>query len=145
MDDETTDLGGPSVASRGCGLVGCLLIGALLAAIVISAVALGGALEPLADRFLWGPHDVVREYFAAHRREDAARMQHLTCVGAGQLNPLFPFEFRAGSPYVEDEFPYPRDGGRVAIYYRLEPRGERAQALLEREDAGWRVCEFARG
>jgi hypothetical protein len=49
---------------------------------------------------------------------------------------------RAWTAGVEDEFPYPRPGGRLAIYYWVHSGlGERrAQALLEREDDGWRIC-----
>jgi hypothetical protein len=132
-----------SLVSRGCGWIGCLLVIGILVALGAGAYALGNALEPLADRFLWAPHDVVREYLDAWRREDTRRAERFLCAGTDELlDPLQPLGSRVGAPYVDDEFPYPRGGGRVAIYYRAELRGPRAQALLEREDDGWRICEL---
>ena len=143
--DEVVSTAGPSLASRGCGLIGCVLVLALLGGLGAGAFVLGNALEPLADRYLWAPHDVLREYFAASERGDTDRQRRFQCAGvAGLLDPLVPFGARLGSPFVDDEFPYPRAGGRIAIYYRVEQRGGRAQVLIEREDEGWRVCEFVR-
>ena len=103
----------------------------------------GRALEPLADRFLWAPHEAVAAYFDAYRLNEHERAQRLLCddVG-GLLDPAAPFGRTSGNPFVDDQFPYPRPGGRIGIYYRIEFRGERAQAMLEREDDGWRICEF---
>lgn len=145
-DEPDSAYGGrPSAGSRACGFIGCLLVLALLVGLGGGAFVLGNALEPLADRFLWTPHDVVREYFDAYERGDSDRQRRFQCAGVARLlDPLVPFGARLGRPYVADEFPYPREGGRLAIYYRLAARDGRAQALIEREDAGWRICEFAR-
>jgi hypothetical protein len=144
MDGEhASDTSGQSLVSRGCGWIGCLLLIGILVAVGAGVYALGNALEPFADRFLWQPHDVVREYLDAWRRDDAQRAERFVCSGVeGVLDPMAPLGSRVGAPYVDDEFPYPRAGGRVAIYYRAERFGPRAQALLEREDAGWRICEL---
>lgn len=147
--DEPTYEGAPDesrgagLISRGCGWLGCLLIIGVLVAIGAGIFALGNALEPLADRYLWQPHDVVRQYFDAWRQDDRQRAARFLCAGQTRpLDPMAALGSRVGSPYVDDEFPYPRDGGRVAIYYRGQSTGPRAQALLEREDEGWRICEF---
>jgi hypothetical protein len=133
----------PSLRSRGCGYLGCLLVIALLVALGVGAFALGNALEPVADRFLWRPHDVVSTYFDAHQRGDMDRARRFLCEGVRQpLDPLTPLGTRVGRPYVDDEIPFPRPGGRVAIYYRADEHGPQAQALLEREDGGWRICAF---
>lgn len=141
------------VVSRGCGLVGCVLIIAVLAALGVGVFLLGNALEPLADKYLWAPHDVVREYLVAYEREDTMRARKFICSTPrsieeqlrGLLDPAAPL----GGPSawiagVDDPFPYPRANGRVAIYYTLRSAlGERrGQALLQREAEGWRICEF---
>ncbi|MDP8904219.1 MAG: hypothetical protein M3N29_02685 [Chloroflexota bacterium] len=120
LEQEQYGGGRQSIGSRACGVIGCLLVITLLVGLGAAAFALGNALEPLADRYLWAPHDVVREYFDAWRRDDRPRMQRFLCEGVnGVLDPQAPFDHRVGSPYVEDDFPYPRPGGRLAIYYRL--------------------------
>ncbi len=132
-----------SLASRGCGYIGCALLIVIVVGLGLGAIALGDALEPLADRFVWAPHDVVREYFAAHDRDDMERARRFLCQGVSRpLDPLAALGRSGGRPYVEDEFPYPRSGGHVAIYYRAEQHGARAQALLQREEGGWRICAF---
>ncbi|HVM30091.1 MAG TPA: hypothetical protein VM305_04900 [Candidatus Limnocylindrales bacterium] len=137
------DHSGPSVRQRGCGWLGCALVILLLGAIGAGLLAAGNALEPLADRYIWQPHDVVREYFAAHRRGDHDRARRFQCEGTtGLLDPYAPLGRQLGAPFVEDELPYPRSAGQVAIYYRAEQHGRRAQALLQREEAGWRICSF---
>lgn len=142
-DSTAGDEGRPGVLSRGCGWLGCLLIIGVLVAIGVGVFALGNALEPLADRYLWQPHDIVREYLDAWQRGDSERAAGFLCTGLqAPLDPMAALDSRVGSPYVEDELPYPRPGGRVAIYYRAQPSGPRAQALLEREDEGWRICAF---
>jgi len=142
------DVRPPGAASRGCGLIGCVLVIAVLGALGFGAFFLGNALEPLADRYLWAPHDVVRESLIAYEKEDAVRARKFTCVAlrAGRLpDPAAPLGGpSAWTAAVDDQFPYPRANGRVAIYYRLrssvaQPRG---QALLQREEDGWRICEF---
>jgi hypothetical protein len=139
---------GPSLRERGCGLIGCLLIIAVLVGLGGLVYFGGRALEPLADRFLWAPHDVVREYLIAYEDDDRDRARNFLCsdvAGGPLLNPAEP----VGSPGswtagVDDTFPYPRPGGRLAIFYNVRSGlGEqRAQALLEREDEGWRICAF---
>ncbi len=135
-------------ASRGCGLIGCLLIIAVLAALGAGVFLLGNALEPLADKYLWAPHDVVREYLIAYERDDTARARKFVCsaIRTGQLpDPAGPLGgSSAWTAGVDDQFPYPRGNGRVAIYYTLRSGvGERRdQAILQREDDGWRICEF---
>jgi hypothetical protein len=133
--------------SRGCGVIGCLLIVVVLAGLLVGALALGNALEPLADRFLWSPADVVREYLAAYEKNDTARAHKFVCDGvAGAPNPGEPVGTDGTSAFVDDSFPYPRDNGRLAIYYAVNVPGfsnpKKAQALLHREDAGWRICAF---
>ena len=108
----------------------------------------GQALEPLADRYLWAPHDVVREYLVAYEAEDTERARRFLCsdIRSGRLlDPAQP----VGSPsawtaHVDDTFPYPRPGGRLAIYYEVRSAlgDRRSQALLEREEAGWRICDL---
>jgi hypothetical protein len=138
----------PSAGSRGCGLIGCILIIALLAALGAGVFLMGNALEPLADKYLWAPHDVVREYLAAYERDDTERARTFTCTGisAARLpDPAAPLGApTAWTAGVEDQFPYPRANGRVGIYYTLRSGlGERrGQALLQREEDGWRICEF---
>ena len=103
----------------------------------------GRALEPLADRFLWAPHELVSAYFEAYQMDDVARAERFLCAGVdGPLDPAAPFGRTSGNPFVDDKFPYPRERGRIGIYYRIEFRGDRGQALLEREEDGWRICEF---
>ena len=134
-----------SRGSRGCGVIGCLLVIGIFVALGAGALAMGNALEPLADRFLWAPHDVVREYIAAYDNDDLERARRFLCsdVRAGRpLDPGAPFGASASNAFVEDELPYPRPGGQLAIYYRVDRFGPRAQALLEREDDGWRICAF---
>jgi hypothetical protein len=137
---------GPNLRERGCGLIGCLLIIGVLVGLGAVAYFGGRALEPLADRFLWAPHDVVREYLIAYEDDDTERARRFLCedIRSGSLlDPAVP----VGSPSawtagVEDQFPYPRAGGRLGIYYSVRSGlGERrAQALLEREEEGWRIC-----
>lgn len=119
------------------GLLTILGAGALLA---------GYALEPIADRYLWAPHDVVREYLGAYQNGDTERARRFVCQeisSAGLPDPAAPVgRPRAWSAAVDDEFPYPRPDGRVGIYYRVTSGvgDRRAQALLEREEGGWRIC-----
>jgi hypothetical protein len=141
--DQESRPRGPSLRQRGCGLIGCLLIIVVFVGLGAGFYFGGRALEPLADRFLWAPHEAVSAYFEAYRMNDLERAQRLLCDGVdGLLNPAAPFGRESGSPYVDDQFPYPRPGGRIGIYYRIEFRGDRGQALVEREDDGWRICEF---
>jgi hypothetical protein len=145
---DSTDVPGPTLRERGCGVIGCLLIVVVLVGLGALAYFGGRALEPFADRFLWAPHDVVREYLTSYEDEDAERARRFLCSdirGGRLLDPSTP----AGSPSawtagVEDQFPYPRAGGRVGIYYSVRSGlgVNRAQALLEREDEGWRICAF---
>jgi hypothetical protein len=150
LDEEpaAVETSGQSLASRGCGWIGCLLIIGILVAIGAGIYFAGNALEPLADRYLWQPHDVVREYLAAYEDDNTARAQRFICDGVPSQrlpDPAAPLgDFSTWTAAVEDTFPYPRANGRLAIYYRLttatgHPQG---QALLEREDDGWRICEF---
>ena len=136
----------PSRGSGACGVIGCLLMIGVLVALGAGVYFAGNALEPLADRFLWAPHDVVREYLAAYQDEDTERARRFLCsdIRSGRLlDPAQP----VGGPSawtagVEDTFPYPREAGRLAIYYEVRSGigDRRAQALLEREDEGWRIC-----
>jgi hypothetical protein len=138
----------PARGSRACAIIGCLLLIGILVAGVAGTFFLGNALEPIADRYLWAPHDVVREYFAAYEKSDDERARRFVCEGirsAGLPDPSAPFgEPSAWTAAVADEFPYPRPDGQVAIYYRLTSGlgDDRGQALLEREEGGWRICEF---
>ena len=142
-DDKEVTSRGPSLRDRGCGLIGCLLVIVVLVGLGAAAYFGGRALEPLADRFLWAPHEAVAAYFEAYRMNDAERAERFLCDGVdGLLNPAAPFGRETGSPYVDDHFPYPRPDGRLGIYYRIEFRGDRGQAMIEREDDGWRICEF---
>jgi hypothetical protein len=158
MDDEQLeaqepdpDQPAPSRGSGACGIIGCLLIIGVLVALAAGVYFGGQALEPLADRYLWAPHDVVREYLTAYEDDNTERARRFLCsdIRSGRLlDPAQP----VGSPSawtagVSDTFPYPRPGGQLAIYYFVQSGlGERqAQALLEREDDGWRICAFADG
>jgi hypothetical protein len=129
-------------------VIGCLLLIGILIAGVVSTFFLGNALEPIADRYLWAPHDVVREYLAAYEERDDDRARRFVCEGiksAGLPDPAAPFgEPGSWTASVEDEFPYPRPNGQVAIYYTLRSGAgdRRGQALLQREEGGWRICEF---
>jgi hypothetical protein len=145
MEEETQK---PSLASRGCGWIGCVAIIGIFVAIGAGLYFAGNALEPLADKYLWAPSDVVREYLAAYEDDNTDRARRFLCddVRTGRLlNPAAPLgNFSTWTAHVQDTFPYPRDNGRFAIYYELttatgSPRG---QALLQREDDGWRICEF---
>jgi hypothetical protein len=142
---------GDSLASRGCGLIGCVLILGVLVAIGAGIYFAGNALEPLADKYLWAPHDVVREYLTAYEDGKVERARQFVCdsAKAGRLpDPSAPVGGPgAWSAGVDDTFPYPRAGGRWAIYYvvRSSLGEDRAQALLEREEDGWRICEFVDG
>jgi hypothetical protein len=153
-DDEAFDQGvrdetntrGPSLRERGCGLIGCLLLIGLLVGFGAIVYFGGRALEPLADRFLWAPHDVVREYLTAYEDEETDRARRFLCSDI-RNGPLLDPSEPVGSPSawtasVEDEIPYPRENGRLAIYYQVRSvlGAPRAQALLEREDEGWRIC-----
>jgi hypothetical protein len=143
---EETYARGPNLRERGCGLIGCLVLIGLLVGFIAIVYFGGRALEPLADRFLWAPHDVVREYLLAYQDDDTERARRFLCsdIREGRLlDPSAP----VGSPgawtaSVEDEIPYPRANGRLAIYYEVTSvlGDKRAQALLEREDEGWRIC-----
>lgn len=136
----------PASGSRACGVIGCLLVVGVLVALVAGVWVLGNTLEPLADRFLWAPHDVVREYLAAYEDRDTERARRFLCRqqrAAGLLDPAAPVGGpSAWTASVEDEFPYPRSGGQVGIYYRVVSGlgDRRAQAYLEREEDGWRIC-----
>ncbi|MEO6350017.1 MAG: hypothetical protein ABIP53_05135 [Candidatus Limnocylindrales bacterium] len=138
----------PKRGSRGCGVIGCLLIIGILVAGVVGTFFVGNALEPLADRYLWTPDDVVREYFLAYASADDDRARRFVCEGiksAGLPDPSAPLgQPRAWTASVEDEFPYPRPNSQIAIYYTLRSGvgDERGQALLKREEGGWRICEF---
>lgn len=137
---------GPSLRERGCGWIGCLLLIGLLVGFGALMYFAGRALEPLADRFLWAPHDVVREYLVAYEEGDMARARQFVCAGMRDGAPPDPAapvgSPRAWTAGVDDTFPYPRANGRLAIYYSVRSGlGERrAQALLEREEEGWRIC-----
>ena len=148
LEEETR---GPSLASRGCGWIGCLLIIGILVAIGAGVYFAGNALEPLADKYMWQPHDVVREYLVAYEDDNTDRAQRFLCSDVPTRRLLDPAEplgdFSTWTAAVEDTFPYPRDGGQIAIYYELttaisSPTG---QALLRREDDGWRICSFEAG
>jgi hypothetical protein len=134
-----------------CGVIGCLLIIGVLVAMGAGVFFLGERLEPLADRYLWAPHDVVREYLAAYERGDTERARRFVCSdikSAGLPDPAAPVgDPRSWTAGVEDEFPYPRPNGQVGIYYAVRSSlGERrAQALLEREEDGWRICAVTTG
>lgn len=138
-----------SAGSRGCGVIGCLLLIGLLVAIGTGGLLLSDALDPLYDRFLRPPHEVVELYLDAYEREDEARARRLLCSDIRQgrlLDPSEPLGGRQRGLGGEiDEFPYPRADNRVAIYYTLDRFGSRAQALLGREDEGWRICAFEPG
>jgi hypothetical protein len=127
-------------------MIGCLLIIGVLVAGVVGTFFVGQQLEPLADRFLWAPHDVVREYLAAYERGDSDRARRFVCSdikSAGLPDPAAPAgDPRSWTAFVEDDFPYPRPNGQVSIYYavRSSVGDRRAQALLEREQDGWRLC-----
>jgi hypothetical protein len=137
---------GGSAGSRGCGIVGCLLVIVVLVGVAAGAMALTNVFEPLVDRYLWAPHDVVREYLDAYDRGDMDRAQRFLCSDTASARPPDPAGPMGGGGRgfggELDEFPYPRADGRVAIYYQLDQHGPRAQALLEREDEGWRICAF---
>lgn len=149
-DESSTEAG----ASRGCGVVGCVILVVMLVALGFGAATFAGAVDPILDRFRT-PDEVVREYMLSYEdgdRERAARFlcQELrTAVGAGPLrDPVAALEPEGASwrwRGVEDESPYPREGGRVAIYYEIDQPGTGArrtgQALLANED-GWRICAF---
>lgn len=145
-DDEQEVIestGGPSLRERGCGLIGCLLVIVVLGGLGFGIFVLGRQLEPLADKYLWAPHETVRAYFEAYEDRDTERASRFLCDGIdGLLDPLQPFDRPLGGPHVDDEFPYPRPNGRLAIYYQLGLNGPRGQAMIEREDDGWRICEF---
>lgn len=137
--------------SRGCGLLGCLVLILLLVAIGAGAAALAGVLDPIIDRFR-SPAEVVREYLAAYQDDDLERARRFLCadlrdsLGDAELpNPatVVDPDATAWTAGVEDEFPYPREGGRVGIRYevRLPIETRTAQALLVNED-GWRICGF---
>ena len=127
-----------------------MLIGIVVAGIAGTFFA-GAALEPLADRYLWAPHDVVREYLVAYQEGDFDRARRFVCENiksAGLPDPSAPVgDPNSWSAFVEDEFPYPRPDGQLAIYYAVRSSvGERrAQALLEREEGGWRICSLTPG
>jgi hypothetical protein len=152
IDDERSGDDAPpprSSGSRACGVIGCLLVIGVLAGLAVGAFALNNALEPIFDRFLWAPHEVVREYLMAYEAGDSERARRFLCedIRAGRpLDPGAPHGVSAPSAYVDDTFPYPRPGGRWAIYYAVNVPGRvtdaRAQALLEREEEGWRICAF---
>ncbi len=134
--------------STGCGLIGCVLIIVVLVALVVGTFFLGQRLEPLADRFLWAPHDVVREYLIAYEDGNLDRARGFLCAARENAGVPDPSE-AVGSPRswtagVEDEFPYPRPNGQVGIYYSVRSGlgDRRAQALLVREEDGWRICDF---
>ena len=138
-----------STSSRGCGVIGCPLILLLLVGMAAGGLFLSNALEPIYDRLLRAPHEVVSEYLAAHARNDTDRARRFLCSevrGGRLLDPAAPLG--GGPPGLGgaiDEYPYPRPGGRVAIYYQLDQHGRRGQALLQREDEGWRICAFEAG
>jgi hypothetical protein len=144
---------GTSLRARGCGWIGCLLLIGLVVAVVAGVYFAGRALEPIADRFLWAPSDVVREYLAAYEARDTDRARHFLCSDTASQGVLDPGA-AVGAPststsaFVDDTFPYPRANGQVAIYYAVNVPGfanpKRAQALLEREDVGWRICAFTK-
>ena len=136
---------GSSLLSRGCAYIGCLvLIG--LVVLAGAGVYFGGqALEPLADRYLWTPSDLVRVYLAAYDEGNLERARKFTCSGT-VLDPGEPFGTTSSSAFVDDTFPYPRPNGQIAIYYAVRVPGfsipKRAQALVQREDEGWRICSL---
>ncbi|HUR16966.1 MAG TPA: hypothetical protein VMZ33_06750 [Candidatus Limnocylindrales bacterium] len=141
--------GGGGRGRSGCGVIGCVLIIVVLVALVAGTYVLGQRLEPLADRFLWAPHDVVREYLTAYEEGDLDRARGFLCAARQNAGVPDPSE-AVGSPRswtagVEDQFPYPRPDGQVGIYYRVTSGlgDQRAQALLVREEDGWRICEFS--
>ncbi len=146
--EEPSSDGPEAAGSRGCGFIGCLLIIGVLVALGAGAFVLGQRLEPFADKYLWAPHDVVREYLTAYEEGDLDRARGFLCAGrinAGVPDPSEPLGSpRSWTAGVEDEFPYPRPNGQVGIYYRITSGlGERrGQALLDREEGGWRICDF---
>jgi hypothetical protein len=145
-DEEEAVAPRPSLASRGCGYIGCLLLIGILVALGAGVYFLGNALEPLADRFLWAPHDVVREYIDAYEDDNSARARRFLCAeirGGPLLDPAAPLG--GGDVWTRgavEQFPYPRPGGQVGIYYELHLpiRDARGQALVQRQDDGWRIC-----
>jgi len=148
---EPDESGGRRRGGGLCGIIGCLLIIGVLVAGVAGTFFAGAALEPLADRYLWAPHDVVREYLTAYQEGDFDRARRFVCEqikSAGLPDPSAPVgDPNSWSAFVEDEFPYPRPDGQFAIYYAVRSSvGERrAQALLEREEGGWRICSLQPG
>lgn len=144
-ETELATGGRASIRSRACGVVGCLLILGLLVAVSVGAFAVGNALEPLADRFLWAPHDVVREYLDAYENRDTARAERFLCPGTRLLDPAAPEG--GGETWTRgavDPFPYPRPNGQIGIFFelRLPIRTARVQAYVERHEEGWRICAF---
>lgn len=139
----------PSAGSRGCGVIGRLLIVGLLVAVVAGGAFLSDAFDPIFDRFVRQPHEVVAIYLEAHERGDEARARRFICSDIRDgplLDPSAPLGGRQrGFGGEIDAFPYPRSGGRVAIFYSLDRNGPSAQALLEREDEGWRICALEPG
>ena len=113
----------PRRGSTTCGVIGCLLLIGILVAGVAGSFFVGNALEPLADQYLWAPHDVVREYLIAYDKGDNDRARRFICEGirsAGLPDPAAPLgRPSAWTASVEDEFPYPRPNGQFAIYYSL--------------------------
>jgi hypothetical protein len=144
MDEEHIEQ--PARGSGACGVIGCLLIIGVLVALAAGVYFAGNALEPLADKYLWAPHDVVREYLLAYEDENTERARRFLCtdIRSGRLlDPAQPVGGpSAWTASVDDTFPYPRPGGRLAIYYEVRSGlgDRRAQAMLEREDEGWRIC-----
>lgn len=147
-DPQTNSAQTTARRSGSCGVIGCLALIAILIAGVVGTFFVGNALEPIADRYLWAPHDVVREYLVAYEKSDDESARRFVCEGirsAALPDPAAPFgQPSAWTASVQDEFPYPRPDGRVAIYYTLTSGlgDRRGQALLEREEGGWRICEF---
>lgn len=151
-DEEQTADARRGRGSGGCGLLGCLAIIVVLVALGAGAAAVAGLLEPVVHRFR-SPAEVVREYLDAYEAEDATRARSFLCeelraeLGDAELpNPAAVVDPDAGDAWtagVEDEFPYPREGGQVGIFYEvhLPIETKRAQALLQNED-GWRICAF---
>ena len=142
------EVGGGGRRRSGCGVIGCALIIVVLVALVVGTFVLGQRLEPLADKFLWQPHDVVREYLNAYEHGDLDRARGFLCadrINAGVPDPSEPLGSpRSWTAAVDDETPWGRSNGQVGIYYRITSGlgGRRGQALLDREEGGWRICDF---
>ena len=142
-------------APRGLGWKikgGCLLIVVLIVGGIVGAIFFRDEIVDIQERFQ-SPSQIVVKYLDAVERENWAEARSKFCAELQAQHPVDQFDdyfaeqvkgIGAWSAREIDEFPYPRSGGRVSIYYTLKGsvHSRRFQAYMKRENGRFRICDL---